>query len=88
MQFYIRRCFIVCVCKILSQKCIIKDILKKKTNVHWIPVRTVVLKGKIKKVLPGSTIVSPVSAIVFVARQIYMFIVLYQSKSIVELQLL
>ena len=34
MQLYIRRCFIVCMCKILVQNFIIKDILKKKNDVH------------------------------------------------------
>ena len=29
MQVYIRRCFIICMCKILVQNFIIKDILKK-----------------------------------------------------------
>ena len=29
MQLYIRRCFIICMCKILVQNFIIKDILKK-----------------------------------------------------------
>ena len=30
-------------CKILVQNFIIKDILKKKNDVHWISVRTIVL---------------------------------------------
>ena len=34
MQLYIRRCFITCMCKILVQNFIIKDILKKKNGVH------------------------------------------------------
>ena len=34
MQLYIRRCFIICICKILVQNFIIKDILKKKNDVH------------------------------------------------------
>ena len=41
MQLYIRRCFIICMCKILVQNFIIKDILKKKNVVHWISVRTI-----------------------------------------------
>ena len=40
MQLCIRRCFIICTCKILVQNLIIKDILKKKNDVHWISVRT------------------------------------------------
>ena len=48
MQLYIRRCLIICMCKILVQNLIIKDILKKKNNVHWISVRTIVqLEGNI-----------------------------------------
>ena len=43
MQSYIRRCFIICMCKILVQNFIIKDILKKKNDVHWISVRTIVI---------------------------------------------
>ena len=34
LQLYIRRCFIICMCKILVQNIIIKDILKEKNNVH------------------------------------------------------
>ena len=34
MKLYIRRCFIICTCKILVQNFIIKDILKKKNDVH------------------------------------------------------
>ena len=41
MQLWIRRCLIICVCKILVQNFIIKDILKKKNVVHWISVRTI-----------------------------------------------
>ena len=43
MQLYIRRCLIICMCKILVHNLIIKDILKKKNNVHWISVRTIVI---------------------------------------------
>ena len=32
-------------CKILVQNFIIKDILKKKNDVHWISVRTIVEKN-------------------------------------------
>ena len=42
MQLYIRRCFIICICKILVQNFIIKDILKKKNDVRRISVRTIV----------------------------------------------
>ena len=42
MQLYIRRCFIISIRKILVQNFIIKDILKKKNDVHWISVRTIV----------------------------------------------
>ena len=41
MQLYIRRCLIICMCKILVQNLIIKDILKKKNDVHWISVWTI-----------------------------------------------
>ena len=41
-QLYIRRCIIICMCKILVQNFIIKDILKKKNVVHRISVRTIV----------------------------------------------
>ena len=41
MQLYIRRCFIICMCKILVKNFIIKDILKKKNDVHRISVRTI-----------------------------------------------
>ena len=34
MQLYIRRFFVICMCKILAQNFIIKDILKKKNVVH------------------------------------------------------
>ena len=34
MQLYIRRCIIICMCKILVQNFIIKDILKKNNDVH------------------------------------------------------
>ena len=36
MQLYIWRWYIICMCKISVQIDIIKDILKKKTDVHWI----------------------------------------------------
>ena len=42
MQLYIRRCFIICMCKILFQNFIIKDSLKKNNDAHWISVWTVV----------------------------------------------
>ena len=42
MQLYIRHCFIICMCKILVQNFIIKDILKKKNVVHRISVRTII----------------------------------------------
>ena len=42
MQLYIRRWYIFCMCKISVQIDINKDILKKKSVVHWIPVRTIV----------------------------------------------
>ena len=42
MHLYIRRCFIICICKILVKNFIIKDILKKKNDVHRISVRTIV----------------------------------------------
>ena len=45
MQLYIRRWFIICMCKFLVQNFIIKDILKKKNVVHWISVRTIVYTG-------------------------------------------
>ena len=41
MQLYIRRCFIICMCKLLVQNFIIKDILKKKNVVHLISVPTI-----------------------------------------------
>ena len=42
MQLYIRRCFMICMCKFLVQNVIIKDVLKKKNVVHWISVRTTI----------------------------------------------
>ena len=41
MQLYIRRWYIICMCKISVQNDIIKDILKKKNDVHWISDFTV-----------------------------------------------
>ena len=41
MQLYIRRWFIICLCKISVRNDIIKDTLKKKNDVHWISDGTV-----------------------------------------------
>ena len=45
MQLYIRRWYIICMCKISVQIDKIKDILEKKSVVHWIPVRIKYTKG-------------------------------------------
>ena len=50
MQSYIRRWFIICMCKILVNNFIIKDILKKKNVVHRISVRTIVAMTVIPKI--------------------------------------
>ena len=42
MQLYSRRWYIICVCKISVRNDIIKDILKKKNDDHWISDGTVV----------------------------------------------
>ena len=42
MQVYIRRWYIICMRKISVRNEIIKDILKKKNDVHWISVQTIV----------------------------------------------
>ena len=42
MQLYIRRLYIICTCKFLVKNDIIKDILKRKNDVHWISDGTVV----------------------------------------------
>ena len=43
MQLYIRRWYIICMCKVSVQNDIIKDIKKKKNDVHWISDCTVVI---------------------------------------------